>query len=236
MSSQAQFKGFPKEAVRFLQGLKKHNSRDWFESHRDDYDEHLIEPARSFVVAMGEGLRTIAPAVVADPRVNGSLFRLNRDTRFSKDKTPYKTNVGIFFWEGEGKRMECPGFYFHLEPPKLMVGVGMYMFPKELLDVYRDAVVDPKLGPALKKAVTKVGPLVGRTGCGLDVPSYKKVPRGYDPDHPNAEFLKYKGLSAGMEAGIPKELYSPKLIAYCLDRFRKLVPLHRWLVQMNERA
>jgi uncharacterized protein (TIGR02453 family) len=177
-------------------------------------------------------LRKLSPGVQAIPKVNGSLFRINRDTRFSKDKSPYKTNLGIFFWEGERKKMECSGYYFHLEPNALMLGVGMYMFPKELLTVYRDAVVDKKLGPALKRAVNKLPcDLFTGKGCAMKIDAYKKVPAGYDPDHPMAEFLKLKGLHTGVETKIPKELYSDALLDYCYEQYKQLAPLHRWLVK-----
>ncbi len=232
MSAEMQFKGFPRGAIRFLEKLDKNNDKQWFAAHRDEYDENILAPSRAFVVAMGARLSAISPGIMAEPRVNGSLFRIHRDTRFSKDKRPYKTNVGIFFWEGGGKRMECPGFYFHLQPPSLMLGTGIYLFPKELLEVYRQAVVDPKLGPALAKAVKKVGPAFARTGCGMSLNVYKKVPRGYDPEHPRAELLKYKGLHAGFEVKVPRQLHSPKLVDYCFERWSKLAPLHFWLLKM----
>ena len=98
------------------------------------------------------------PGVVADPRTNGagSIFRIYRDTRFSKDKRPYKTYLGILFWQGRGKKMENPGFYFHLEPKGLMLGAGTYTFMKQGLEAFRKAVVHRTRGPALAKAVKKV--------------------------------------------------------------------------------
>jgi uncharacterized protein (TIGR02453 family) len=96
-----------------------------------------MTPARSFVTAMGEKLRKIAPGIVADPRVNKSIFRIYRDTRFSKEKTPFKTNLGIWFWEGDLPRMESFGFYFHVEGKKMMLAAGVYMFQKEQLEAFR---------------------------------------------------------------------------------------------------
>ena len=107
------FKGFPRELVRFFNGLRKNNTKEWFQDHKQDYEDHVKQPSMEFVMAMGEKLKTVAPKIHAIPKVNQSLFRLNRDTRFSKDKRPYKANLGIWFWEGDRKRMECPGFYFH---------------------------------------------------------------------------------------------------------------------------
>lgn len=232
MGSKTPFAGFPKKTITFLKELRKNNNKEWFAANKDDFDNHVMAPSREFVVAMGARLRKLSPEVEAVPKVNGSLFRINRDTRFSKDKSPYKTNLGIFFWEGPRKKMECSGYYFHLEPNSLMIGVGMYMFPKELLSVYRDAVVDKKLGPALKKAVKKMPvDLFTGKGCAMPIDAYKKVPAGYDPDHSMAEFLKYKGLHCGVQGKIPKELHSDALLDYCYEQYKQLAPLHKWLVK-----
>ena len=109
----AKFSGFPREYFSFFNQLKKNNSKEWFEKHRGDYDEFVLHPAREFVIEMGKKLRKIAPGVNAIPKVNQSLFKINRDVRFSKDKSPYKTYMGIWLWEGDRKRMECSGFYLH---------------------------------------------------------------------------------------------------------------------------
>jgi len=231
------FQGIPREGVRFLEQLRANNDKVWFDKHKTEYQQHLLEPSRDFVVAMGERLRDLAPAIVADPRVNGSLFKIHRDTRFSKDKSPFKTNVGIYFWEGAGKRMECPGFYLHLGPPTVMIGGGMHTFPRELLEPYREAAADPKLGPQLREAVDQVGDALGGdpfeiAACYGAPESYKRVPKGYDPDHPNADLLRRKGLSAGIESPIPDELHGPELVDYAYERFEAIAPLHRWLVAM----
>lgn len=109
----AEFNGFPKEYFSFFNNLKKNNSKQWFEKHRGEYDEFVMHPAREFVTGMGEKLRKIAPEVNAIPKINKSLFKINRDVRFSKDKSPYKTYMGIWLWEGDRKRMESSGFYLH---------------------------------------------------------------------------------------------------------------------------
>ncbi|WP_455393079.1 TIGR02453 family protein, partial [[Eubacterium] cellulosolvens] len=124
------FNGFPKEFTSFFTDLAMNNNKSWFNEHRQDYEQFVLEPSKLFVIAMGERLTELSRDINAIPMVNKSLFRLNRDTRFSKDKSPYKTNLGILFWEGRRKRMECPGFYFHVEANTLMLGDGMYQFPK----------------------------------------------------------------------------------------------------------
>jgi uncharacterized protein (TIGR02453 family) len=229
MADTGAFTGFTKETVRFFNGLRKNNNREWFSGHRGTYDKHVMEPAKAFVVAMGEKLRAEVPRVVAVPLVNKSIFRLNRDTRFSLDPSPYKINLGLYFWEGPGSRMESAGFYFHLEPPDLFLGGGMYMFPDSFFARYRRAVVDSKLGQELRKITAA---LSKQPGYELGGKHYKRVPAGFDPGHPNAELLKHNGLYSGWEGKIPEEFYSARLVDYCFERYEPLFPLHRWLVKV----
>jgi len=227
------FQGFSKKAVTFLRQLAKNNDREWFNEHKAEFDEQVLAPARAFVADMGARLRTIAPNINADPRINKSLFRLNRDTRFSADKTPYKTHLGIWMWEGEGKRMESSGFYFHLEPPDLMLGVGMHCLPKPFLPHFRDSIADPKKGPALKKTLDQIGK---DSRYQMQGPTFKKVPRGYDPQHKLADLLKHDGLTVFSTMPIPEELYGPELIDFCFERYQDMAPLHRWMRAMAEGA
>jgi uncharacterized protein (TIGR02453 family) len=229
MSDDPIFSGFTKETVRFFAALRKNNDKAWFDRNRETYDKHVMAPAKLFVTAMGERLKTIAPRVVAVPKVNKSIFRINRDTRFSLDPAPYKTNLGIYFWDGVRSRMESSGFYFHLEPPDLWLGVGMYMIPDPLLGRFRKAVVDPKSGAEIRKIKAAISKL---NGASLGGQHYKRVPAGFDPAHPNAALLKHKGLYAGVETKIPEELYSARLVDYCFERFEPLAPLHRWLMKL----
>jgi uncharacterized protein (TIGR02453 family) len=191
-----------------------------------------MQPSKAFVLAMGDKLRAHVPDIVAVPKINKSLFRINRDTRFSPDKSPYKTNMGIFFWEGDRSRMECPGFYFHLEPNMLLLGVGLYMFPKYLFDTYRKSVVHAKYGKDLAEIVAKIQK---KKGYQIGGKHYKRVPAGFDPSHPNADLLLHNGIHVGTESSIPEEFYSKKLVNYCWQKFQPLVPLHAWLVAMTRR-
>lgn len=223
------FSGFPKKTITFLRDLAAHNDRDWFAAHKAEYETSVLEPARAFVLAMGERLRRLTPGLRFDPRANGSLFRIHRDTRFSADKSPYKTNLGILFWEGGGPRLDCSSYYFHLEPPTLMLGGGVYVFSRSLLERYRRAVADPEYGPALAAIVRK---LIARPGYTLGGEHYKRVPAGYDAGPETARLLRHAGLYAGVEAPIPAELHSPALIDYCWERFKPMEPLHRWLATL----
>lgn len=229
MAEKAVFSGFSKETVRFFTALRKNNNREWFERNRETYDKHVMGPAKLFVTAMGARLKAIAPRIVAVPKVNKSIFRINRDTRFSLDPSPYKTNLGIYFWDGVRSRMESSGFYFHLEPPELWLGVGMYMIPDPLLGRFRKAVVDPKSGAEIQKIKAAISMMAGFS---LGGEHYKRVPAGFDPGHPNAALLKNRGLYASAETKIPEEFFSARLVDYCFERYEPLVPLHRWLMKL----
>jgi len=224
------FEGFSKKTVEFFDKLKKNNNKKWFDKHKGDYDSYVLEPSRAFVTEMGERLKDISPDIFAVPKVNKSLFRIHRDIRFSPDKSPYKTHMGIFFWEGSRPRMDCSGFYCHLEPPLLMVGVGDYIIPRNLLDRYRRAVVDPEYGEELSDIVKKISKL---KDCTLGGKHYKRIPAGYDPSHPNAELLLHNGLHAGFKTNIQDDFYSSRFIDYCWEKFKLLAPLHKWLVEIK---
>jgi len=229
MAAVEAFPGFQKKTVIFLRELAAHNDREWFTAHKAEYEASVMEPARAFVLAMGERLRRLSPGIKAEPRTDGSLFRIFRDTRFSADKSPYKTNLGILFWEGSGSRLECPGYYFHLEPPTLMLGGGLYVIPRPLLERYRRTVADPEYGPELAAIVRK---LTARPGFTIGGEHYKRVPAGYDAAPEAAQLLRHAGLYAGWEVPIPAELHTPALIDYCWERFKPMEPLHRWLTAL----
>ncbi|MGA1848788.1 MAG: DUF2461 domain-containing protein, partial [Thermoplasmatota archaeon] len=162
------------------------------------------------------------------PQVNKSLFRLNRDVRFSKDKSPYKTQLGIYMWQGTLSRMENPGFYFHIEPGKYMAAVGMYMFPPDFVEVYRKGVDDDKLGPELEKAVEAVR---GR-GYHVGDEKFKRVPRGYPQNHERADLLKHGGLYAMDEGPVPEWIFSGEILDKLMERYRAMLPVHLWVLKL----
>jgi len=221
----ADFKGFPKELPAFFQKLSKNNTKLWFNEHKSDYETFVKQPCIDFVTAMGERLEAIVPTINAIPKINQSLFKIHRDVRFSPDKRPFKNNMGLWFWEGEAKRMECSGFYFHLENKQIMMGAGLYMLPKPLLERYRNAVVDKKYG---KKLPTIVNKLV-KNGYSIGRQHYKKTPRGFDGTHPNAEFLLFSGLHTGIDMSIPKEFFNKEMVDLAFEHYKKMLPLHQWL-------
>ena len=175
------FAGFTRDTLVFFRELAQNNEKPWFETNKERYEKSVMAPARSLVAVLGDRLTKVYPGINADARVNRSIFRIYRDTRFSRDKSPYKTHLGILLWEGPGKKMECPGFYVHVEAERIMLAGGLYMFSRDQLGPYRDAVTDPDFGPKLAGALEKT---LSATGAALGGGHYKRTPRGYDANHP----------------------------------------------------
>jgi len=218
---------FPKDTVAFLKRLAKNNNREWFSTNRNNYDKYFLETAIQFVVEMGEKLQKISPQIQAIPKIDKSIFRIYRDVRFSKNKEPYKTNMGLYFWEGPGEKMEGSGFYFHLEPKRFAIGGGMYMFSKEHLKKYRDTVSDPEKGKALDSIVKKI---TKKGICTVNGKHYKKTPRGYDPNSKYADYLMYNGVYAWYDGKKLNELDGGSYINFVYKIFKDMSPLHMWLV------
>jgi uncharacterized protein (TIGR02453 family) len=220
------FAGFSPAAPRFLADLADHNERAWFHANRAVYERELLEPARDLVEALGEELDRRGIEVNADPRVGGSILRIARDTRFSKDKRPYRDHLDLWFWQGIGPSRQCPGYWFSLTPERLYLGAGMHHFDRTLLERYRDAVVEEDAGAGLAAAVAAVR----AAGYELGGRSYKRVPRGYDAAHGRAELLLHGGLYAWTAVELPREARTPGLPAFCADRYERMRPVPDWLV------
>ena len=173
------------EIFKFLRGLARNNNREWFARNKDRYHDQVRDPLCAFVEAIGPKLRAISPNVMADSRpIGGSLFRIYRDTRFAKDKSPYKTYAGLSF-RTAAKGVPSPSFYLHLAPDRVFAAMGMWHPEADALRAVRNAIVDR---PDDWKRAKKIG---------LDRSSLlTRVPRGFDPDDPNVEDLKLKGFTA----------------------------------------
>ncbi len=231
-----EFKGFPRELIGFLEGLGQHNTREWFHEHRPEYEKYFLQSAFSLTSTLGRELGKLVPGLQYDPRIDRSVFRLNRDVRFSKSKAPYKTNMGIVFWKGPyDVRHMNPGFYFHLEPYQLYLAAGAWMFSPEVLEEYRRSLSDSKYSKELLKitAALKKERIPAASEFML-----KKYPKGFTAEHPLAEWSKYKSLYVHQEdaGGLPDIVFTPDLIDYCIAFYRKTVPFFEWEAAMAYRA
>ena len=183
---------FTPALFKFMRDLQANNDRDWFNANKDRYLSDLRDPALQFIIDFGPALMKISPAFRADPRPSGgSLFRIYRDIRFSRDKSPYKTHTGLHFRHAAGKSAHTPGFYLHLQPGACFVGVGLWHPDNTTLKLIRDALVaDPGLW---KKAVCGKR---FRDHFSVSGESLKRPPKGYAPDHPLIDVLKMKDFTA----------------------------------------
>lgn len=224
------FEGFRPAAITFLRGLKKNNRKEWFEEHRDDYEREIKLPLLALIEDVDVRLAEFAPEIIGSPRK--SMFRIYRDVRFSKDKSPYKTHAAAWFYHRDGGSSVGSeaahggaGFYFHLAPEGTFMGGGIWMPPRPVLNRIRQNIADDHegfedivLSPSFKK---NFGPLEKESVL-------TRPPRGFAPDHPAGDWLRYQSFTAGRE--IKKEEYeSEKLPAILAKYYAAMTPLIRWL-------
>lgn len=227
------FSGFSEATQEFLIELSQNNDRDWFQEHKKRYEKTVKAPAIEWVQVMGTRLQDLDDKLVVDTRANGSggLMRMARDTRFSKDKSPYKTNIAMMWWHGAGKKTEHPAFGMQITPEDAGLMVGMFGFPKPMLEAYRQAVVDDELGESL----VETKQTIESSGYEILGKHYKTTPRGFDKEHPRAEWLKYNGLYTHATEMSWDVLSSDSLVEHCYTHFEKMAGLHHWLVKVQDK-
>jgi uncharacterized protein (TIGR02453 family) len=177
---------------KFLRELKKNNDREWFLANKARYESDVRDPMLRFIADFADPLHSISRHFVADPRpMGGSFFRIYRDTRFSKDKSPYKTTAAAHFRHEAGGDVHAPGFYFHLEPGEVFVGAGVWHPDADTLARIRDAIAEHP--EEWKRAVSGKA---FKAACELWGEKLMRPPKGYDPDRPFIEDLKRKDFVA----------------------------------------
>lgn len=220
------FEGFADPSAKFFRDLSKHQDRAWFQAHKAEFEAGWQGPMKELLAEVREGIdRAYEHCDLDAPKI----FRIFRDVRFSKDKSPYKTHIGgLIPTTRRGKVTEVPmALYFHVGEPNSFGAAGHYMMNARSLERFRAAVADDKRGRELQKLLATL------TKKGFSVAShdsYKRMPKGYDPEHPRAEHLKRKGLTVGFPA-LPKGiLASPKLSSWLVSHAKAAAPLVEWLV------
>lgn len=221
------FNGFTPATLKFLENLKKNNSRDWFTEHKPEYEADVKGMAQSLVIAMEDAFTSTGLPYLAD--IKKSLFRINRDTRFSKNKDPYKTNLGVFFpyksHEAGHKPIEATGLYFHIEPGEIFIAGGLHMPMPEQLKGIREKIAQDwqELTDIINdKKFKKEFPSM------FDSESLKRIPAGYPADHPAADWLKLKGFTAFCNIDI-KSTYSRDFINLLVQKAITIQPFLEFL-------
>ncbi len=215
------FDGFSKNALKFLTDLKANNNRAWFNDHKKTYEREVKGPAKHFCEEMALSLEKLTGV----PH-RSKVFRINRDIRFSKDKSPYNAHLHIsFIPQGEGAHP--PHWFFGLDPTSLTIGVGMFAFEKQQLIDYRECVAGDD-GQQLAKTLAKLE----KRGVRLGKTDLKRVPSPYGQDHPQAELLKRKGLSAWIDYKDTKLAANKAIIKTLTADFKKLKPVYDWLIEL----
>lgn len=206
----------------FLRDLAANNERGWFEANRARYLAELRDPMLRFIEDFAPRLAAISPHFVADPRPNGgSLFRIHRDTRFARDKRPYKTNAGAHFRHAAARDAHAPGFYLHLEPGAVFAAGGVWRPDGEALARIRAAIAaDPE---GWRRAATSPGP-----GAALGGESLKRPPRGFDPAHPLIDDIRRKDFFAAVRLD-EADACAPGFVDRYADICRGFTPLARFL-------
>lgn len=215
MEDSRAFSGFPKETIRFLHELRANNNRAWFEQNKSTYEACIVAPGLAFAAALADELAVFAPGVVAEPRVGGSLFRIHRDTRFSVNKTPYKTHVGIRIRDQDtatSTRCTGPLFYVEFDAERLHLGVGVKDFDAPLVAAYRKAVSTSESKGVFSRAVATAEAARDHVLGGM----LARTPSGYDDQ--GDTLIRRKGFFVQRETGLPKQLHDRGFAAYCAGR------------------
>jgi uncharacterized protein (TIGR02453 family) len=222
----ATFDGFADSEAKFFKALAKNQKRDWFLAHKEEFEDGWNRPMKALLSDVRDAIDRVYPHCDLDePRV----FRIFRDVRFSKDKSPYKTHLGghVSIKRG-GKATEAPAaVYFHVGHDQRFAAAGYYMMDAPALERFRAAVADDARGRELAKILTRLD----KKGFAADAhDALKRVPKGFDPNHPRADMLKRKGLIVTFPS-VPKNLLtSGKLALWLASNAKAAAPLVEWLV------
>ncbi len=216
---------FTKDTFYFLTDIAANNSKDWFEANRDRYDAHWKSAALTFIEAIKPRMEALDPPLKAEARLNGSLRRINRDVRFSKDKSPYNASLHLIFWAGDHPN-RSPGMHVVLHPDGVGYGTGLYGLVPEQLARYRDMVVDPVEQKGLFAALDAAETI----GCTLGEPDLARLPKGYEGGGRVADLLRHKSIVARTHGtgAKPHVMIGEGSIDWVMVQTQVLMPLIRW--------
>jgi uncharacterized protein (TIGR02453 family) len=213
----SRFPGFPPEGLKFFQDLARHNNRDWFQPRKPIFEEHVKQPMLELVEALNGAMKSFAPEYATDPAK--AIYRIYRDTRFSKDKTPYKDHIAASFFRGGTGPHKYGGYYVHVSHKEIAVGGGVYMPEPEVLLAIRGHIASNHQDLRKILAAPAVGRLLGK----LQGDQLSRVPKGFPATHPAADLLRFKSLILYVNLA-PELATTPQFFTEVLARFRAMKP------------
>ncbi|MEM7733738.1 MAG: DUF2461 domain-containing protein [Pseudomonadota bacterium] len=218
--------GFTEETFAYLADLERNNSKDWFEANRTRYDAHWKTAGLDFVAELSERMAKLEPSLRAEARLNGSLRRINRDVRFSKDKSPYNARLHLVFWAGNHPN-RSPGLHLVLQPDGVGYGAGQWGIDPARLGVLRQRIIDEEEGETLQKALGAAATV----DCTMGAPDLARVPKGFSVDNERSGFLRYKGFVARTKDTLADRsvLLDAGAADWVMMVGAALMPLIRWL-------
>jgi uncharacterized protein (TIGR02453 family) len=225
-----EFQGFPKETLPFLLSIRANNNKEWFEAHKNEYQEYILNPSRAFVVEMGEHLQALVPTINAEPKINKSLFRIYRDIRrLGVGEPPIKERVGIIFWQGNAKRLQSSAFYMHFSPEELFVAVGVRWFEKPMLDAFREYIKDDTRRIELDTILASIR----AKGYTHLEGGYKRYPKGFHAEMPSVHLSLYKGMATTKTLNPQLLEDGKKLIETLYSIYEEMLPLQQYMYEVS---
>ncbi|MEN8303261.1 MAG: DUF2461 domain-containing protein [Campylobacterota bacterium] len=228
-----EFSGFSKKTLPFLKAIKKNNNKEWFEAHRSEYEELILNPSRVFVTEMGEHLQALEPTINFSPKINKSLYRIYRDTRrMGANKAPLKHRIGFIFWQGNNKRMQSSSFYMHFSPDELYVATGVRWFEKPMLDAFREYILDD----SKRRELDGILESIRAKGYTHLEKGYKRYPRGFSAEMSNADLSLYKGMATFKVLNPYLIEDGEKLIDTLYKIYEDMLPLQKYMYEVSLRV
>jgi len=224
------FNGFNKKGIEFLEELNVNNSKVWFEINRHIWEKEILLPNKNFIEDMGDTLQILVPTIKALPKVSGSLFKIYRDVRFSKDKTPMKSKIGLLFWQGLGHRMQSSSFYMHYDKDEYFIASGIRNFKPPLLKIYREYIKNEKHRESLHLILEQLK----SKGYSLPEPKYKRVPNIFNKEDTHIYLSLFGAMYAYKTFPIDEVFYSIELLDRAFTIYEDMYELQQWVYHMTQ--
>ena len=224
--NQTGFSGFKPEVFAYLRDLEQNNNREWFVENRDRYDNEYLAPAMEFVNAMYDAAAALHPSHKAVAKINGSVRRINRDVRFSRDKSPYNARLHLVFWTGDHPNRSS-AIHLIFDPESIGFGAGQWAFSADQIEQYRNAISNPASRKGFLQSVERANAV----GCEMGPAELKKIPKGFEENADWSSLLKHKSIVCRTYSRIPApdEMFSPQAVSYFANLFEELSPLNAWI-------